>query len=525
VLSLASLSIFNSVLARRSRDAIVVSYLAVIAYVGLSLLSRLLLVSQLGIADFPSTESPVTVRDVVEWLGAGNPAIAVYHLFNGGSPGGMAPDEVLPALLRNYAIFHLLAAGICSAWAVARLRAVALRQTYGKTQRASLASALRIRPRVGTSPMVWKEVFVESGYRLSWFGWIVVAVLVLASLSPTVFIGIEFFNSYWGGSSYHYRDAWDMLAESMNGAQVRFVGTMVASFLLLSVAVRAAGSISGERERRTLGSLLTTPLDSNSILFGKWLGSMLSVRWALIWLGLIWLLGLLTRGLHVLALPGLIAAWTVYAAFLATLGLWFSTICRTTLRAVLSTVFSAVGLAFGHWLIWACCIPLSISQPGTVREFDWLWKIQFGITPPLALAWLAFYGPEFEDRHFSHDSTSLEVTIFSLLGIVLWALATGGLWAVTCYRLRQVTGRTALRHPERPGRFPLRRSPAPNVLDLLPVTAPTPVPTEPTGAILVEEEWSDPETSAPGGRGAARGPENQPTNLSPNDDPKHEPRP
>ena len=64
---------------------------------------------------------------------------------------------------------------------------------------------------------------------------------------------------------------------------------MVACLMLLSVAVRAAGSVSGERDRQTLDSLLTSPLEVTEILWGKWVGAILSPRWIWCWLGLIWL--------------------------------------------------------------------------------------------------------------------------------------------------------------------------------------------------------------------------------------------
>ncbi len=513
VLSLASLSMLSSVLSRRSRDAIIISYLGAVAYLGISGLSRTLLLSQFGLADLPSTESwtsPVTVRDLVEWLCAGNPFVAVYHIFGGGGgPGLTRPDEVLPEVLRNYAIFHLLVAGVCATLAVVRLRPVALKQTYDKQQKGSLLGRWRLRPAVGDFPMVWKEVLAEPGFRLHWLGWALVGLLVLGSLSPTGFIVAEYIQEVNQPSGPRSGFSWDeymnprrRLAREMNSVQVRFVGTCVACFLLLAVAVRAAGSITGERERQTLGSLLTTPLGSDAILFGKWLGSILSVRLAWLWLGTITFLGLVTGGLHVLALPGLLLAWAVYAAFLATLGLWFSTVCRTTLRAVLSTVFSAVGLSFGHWLIWACCIPLMWT--GARRsEFDWLeWvaKAQFGLTPPMALGWLAFYGPEFEKISYwgpngpvrgGIDETSVHFTIFSILGMAFWAAATCVLWGATSRRLRVATGRTALRRPERWLRQGPRRPVVREVLEVLPASPP-PVaeanePSTPEGRVAPED--------------------------------------
>src|SRR5262249_15127893 len=145
------------------------------------------------------------------------------------------------------------------------------------------------------------------------------------------------FRRFWQTGPMSFAEFMEGLGESMN-VWVRIAGTAVAFILLLAVAVRAATSITNERDRQTWESLLTSPLDSNSILFAKWLGSLLTVRWGWLWLGLIWFLGIITTGLHVLALPLVLGAWFVYAAFLAALGMWYSTTCRTSLQSTISTL-------------------------------------------------------------------------------------------------------------------------------------------------------------------------------------------
>ncbi len=62
---------------------------------------------------------------------------------------------------------------------------------------------------------------------------------------------------------------------------VRRLGTL----LLLGVAIRAAGSVSGERARHTLDDLLATPLSNRDIIHGKWLGSIVGMRRGWLWLG------------------------------------------------------------------------------------------------------------------------------------------------------------------------------------------------------------------------------------------------
>src|SRR5207249_2130740 len=118
---------------------------------------------------------------------------------------------------------------------------------------------------------------------------------------------------------------------------VRTCTVVVGCLSLLAVAVRGSTAYSSDRDRQTLDSLLTTPLDSTTILVGKWLGAVFSVRLAWVWLALIWGVGLATGGLHWLALPLLLLAWGVFAGFEATIGLWFSLLCKTSLRATVAT--------------------------------------------------------------------------------------------------------------------------------------------------------------------------------------------
>jgi ABC-type transport system involved in multi-copper enzyme maturation permease subunit len=344
MLSLGGLSIFNSVLTRRARDAITLTYLTAGAYVVVTVVAWVILqMPWLGFVKMWPGWSPVTIGDLLDWLGAGNILVSLFRLSYGVAMGARL-DELLPEVLRDYAIFHGLVAVGCSTWAVVRLRFVALRETQGRPKlRRDLTLRIRKRPRVGAWPMVWKELFAEPGFRLNAFGRIVVGVLVFASFlwpAITFYIAVT-----------EYKPL-EWVSDSMDPF-VRVIGTMVACILLLAVAVRAASAVGTERDKQTLDALYTTPLDSDSILFAKWLGSVLSVRWGWVWLGLIWGLGVVTLGVHILAVPLLLWAWFCYAAFLASLGLWFSVVSRTTLRATMLTLLTTVAAGVGQWMIWS----------------------------------------------------------------------------------------------------------------------------------------------------------------------------
>jgi len=124
-----------------------------------------------------------------------------------------------------------------------------------------------------------------------------------------------------------------------------WAGTFIASLTILGLAVRASTSIGTERDKQNLRFAAHQPMDSNTILGAKFIGTMLSMRLAWVWLGIIWGLGIVTGGMHVFALPLVLAAWVIFAAFSTMLGLWFSMVAKTTMRATVYTML--VTLAWG----------------------------------------------------------------------------------------------------------------------------------------------------------------------------------
>src|SRR5207244_11688599 len=117
--TLATVSFLWSLYARRSRDAVVRSYLLSLGYLVLSGLSALLL-PRLKLGSFPSTEdwlSPVTLDDVVGWFNYGNIVTVAFQLARGVMTGGKLNDLLWNAMTK-YAWFHGLVAIGCCAWAV-----------------------------------------------------------------------------------------------------------------------------------------------------------------------------------------------------------------------------------------------------------------------------------------------------------------------------------------------------------------------------------------------------------------------
>ena len=154
---------------------------------------------------------------------------------------------------------------------------------------------------------------------------------------------------------------------------------------LLAVAVRASAAVSGERDRQTLDPLLTIPVSSDAILFSKWLGCLLGLRWTVLavlaalaacaWVG----------GVPLAAGLRLLVVWPIYGGLVAMVGIAFSIACKTTLRATLATLLTTVGLSVGHWALWLVYVPflLANDEPSDVAET--LKHLHVGLTPPFAL--------------------------------------------------------------------------------------------------------------------------------------------
>jgi ABC-type transport system involved in multi-copper enzyme maturation permease subunit len=482
VVSLGALGIFQSVRSRKASEAIILTYLTAFAFLVLTAAARVLLIFP-DVADWPSTDtwtSPVQVKDVIDWVGACNPFVAVYLLLErSAGPGSASLESLVPGVLLGYCLFHAALAAFLVLLATLCLRSAALRETAVVPKRAAVrrpaaptAGAgpqppkvtaaeprpLFPRPPVGAAPMIWKELFASPGLRLHWLGRVVLGLLCGASFIWP-FMTFYFYAAgalRWPG---YVPVSLDQVAESMHW-WVRVVGTGVGCLMLVGVATHAAGAISTERDKHTFDDLLTTPLTAREMLFAKWLGSVLCLRWGWAWLGAILLLGALSGGIEPVAVPLIVVAWFVYAGFLALLGLWFSATCRTSLWATLWTLLGAFGLTVGHYALDLCVVVgLSVYTAGRVLSqseshlvYLGFYFQLFGLTPPLALGLFAFRAEEFAPSGYYGASSFPEMMACGLLGLGLWALAALGLWAATYSRFRVEANRVPLARPGKASR-------------------------------------------------------------------------
>lgn len=442
MLGLASISILASVYSRRTRDAISLSYLIILAYYAIST-TLLILASTypaFGGQGINLLGFSWTIQEFASWLSSGNIFVALFKLQTGGPLTAM-----LPGLLRDYVLFQCLLSLTAVGWAILRLRAVAIKEqvvksvrTAGRSLRGTKRREMRNLP-----PMLWKEVIVDSANRLNAAGKIIVLLLVAISFVPLgIFVYFDLESRFYRGNG------WGGFTHAMN-YWVAIAGMLVACLTLLGVGIRAAGSVSGERDRQTLDGLLTTPLKSDEMLWAKWLGSLTGLRWGIGWLLLIWGIGVGTFSLHPLMCIALVMTWLVYASVLTLVGLWFSMVSKTTLRATMWTIVVMLGVSIGQWFMtWCCCIPLQLSGLGSSSGLEELYKavlrLQMSISPPVTLGYMLPWSEEGlfgTSRSYVQDFGPGPMIGFALLGLILWAAAGTLLAILVRARFRELSGR------------------------------------------------------------------------------------
>lgn len=285
----------------------------------------------------------------------------------------------------------------------------------------------RPRRRVGEDALLWKEtlslITVEQIIAFA-RGWPIVAAVAV--------VGVLFTAHLW-------IDSQQLDAGPLNGI-FRGLNAAAFSLVLLAAAINAAGRVSREREQQTLETLRTLPITTFQILLAKWLGSI----WSLVPIcGLlmgVWLLAALVTALHAAALPLLFAASAILLTFMASLGLWFSTIQRTTLRSTLFTVLVALLLLTSAGSVFVGR-PAS-SYRGT--EASWIERLYDHTVSPAQMLWtLSFCSSALLGKE---DPNGVPEIVAAVVALHFYILVTVLLWLSMIRRLEADKGSSRRRH-------------------------------------------------------------------------------
>jgi len=326
-----------SIWSQRARDAVIRVYL---------LFAAVLLIPLFGYRWLAGTWA--------DFLYVLNPLVTLAKLLDGPAAGSVTPDW---DLLAQTLTWHAGIALLCAVTGMVLVRRVHL-WAAGRGDRPRFAKLASLNPlprrkrQMGDHPMVWKELFARSAsIRLGFLGRITGGVLVLSYLAAIIYAFIMALDDssgrYWGNPIDRYFEA--------------SVGPtlLLSCITLLMIGARAAGSITGEKDRDTWISLLSTTLEAREIVWAKWWGAIYAVRWLMVLAGVGWGLGAFLNPNYCATLPFTFAVFGVTAAFASALGVRFSLWCSSTLRAMGATITTMLVVG-GLYLM--CCLPIFASS-------------------------------------------------------------------------------------------------------------------------------------------------------------------
>ncbi|MFO0909821.1 MAG: ABC transporter permease subunit, partial [Isosphaeraceae bacterium] len=341
-----------SVVSRRGRDALLAVYLVDLVF----------LVSPLA--------APLGVPSAaLAWLFAINPFIGI-------TPLSWYDDPTVTLLSSVYwGLMGFAGVGFAS-W---RLRPSCLAVLGGATTGRRGVRRLFVPPVDEKRPMLWKELFIERVGSLGRIGTWIGRLLILAMTgSAVVLTGILIWNVQTGGDSN--LASW---ARSTMGAWIGGSGGFVCTLIQWAIGLRAAVSISSERERGTWDALMTSPLEPKEIVRGKLWGSLYALRQLMIASLIAWTLAILSDTLDI----GRVAWWfldlLVIGCFMAAVGV------RISLESPTAT--KAMSLTIGVWLLAYLCVSilagLVIAVAALLLNLAWILFAQLGLAAPVTTFW------------------------------------------------------------------------------------------------------------------------------------------
>jgi len=397
---LAGLSILVSVVARRARDAILVTYLLELMW----LLAPSLLAASLFGA-FP--EAYARIAPINDWLIASNPLTMVGPLGVGAIPP------------RDYGVARMCGVQASAGLLCVSLAVFRLRRGFRGQGAARLSKRRRwfARRPCGDDPMLWKEC------QASGFGGVtrvvarIAGVFVLLGLVyGTVILAPDSFGEVY---AYGYGVTGTTAGRDAFNIFLRIAVANLYVFCAVGAAALAAGGVSGEKEEDTWTSLTATDLTGREILCAKMIGAVWGMWPLLAMMGVLGLLGVAAGAVHPFGLIALAVGTAAFLWFAAALGTFFSLHLKTTNKALTATIGALIFVNGGYLF---CCLPFwRNSTPAVVS----------GCTPLVCGASLvSFYevANVFKSpaERGMFDFTEVIVTI-SILGPILYAVMAAAL--------------------------------------------------------------------------------------------------
>jgi ABC-2 family transporter protein len=437
---LAALSIWVSTIARRVRDAFFIAY----TLEGIWLLSPQIL-RGLTFSGWPLLDDVVVWLH--DWFASSSPLGIVLNLIYGMALGGASVSSELEAILWMMGLqtaFGLILATL----AAIQLRPVFRRQDGESGIRVlrSLGAMMKRRgrwriwrlPVFAEQPMLWKELHTGGPRGFARF---------TGFLLTVIGGGFLVYYAVWN-ASLAIDEMWNSSSAHIRRVQFHWFLCVVASLVyllgMLAIAAVAAAAITSEHEEDTWVSLTSTDLTGREIVFAKLRGAVKRGYRLGAVIMVLALAGVVSGSIHVLSLPALFVALSVYGWFAAALGVWISFQLRSTWRAQFLTV--------------ACLILLNVSGQGMlnmISRFGFAHQDWPGFTPyeisklffdPDIIRLLSNVSWPTVWRISSIDGGLAWLTIFSVASLLNYAALAALLTWHALRRFEVVAGRARRRH-------------------------------------------------------------------------------
>ena len=355
-----TMAMFFSIWVRKPHQALLPVYAIFGLWVGFGFFDRL------ANANYPFMITPQRY-EFLWWVNLTNPILASLTTFDDADP----TRWVLPVA---YLAATLGVSAVLTTIAIARVRKVVIGQSNRGVKRQKAGPLARILdyipgPSLDGNPILWREWHRKRPTKWAGRFW---TLYVFVSFCASGFVLFLFFSD---PMSHHAGE----LAAFVNGVEVA-----VGLFLL---TISATSSLAEERDRGSLDVIMTTPLSTPAILWGKWCGTFAMVpRLAILPLWVSSGLALVSGNYcATLALLGLILA---YSAFISSLGLalaiWVPRLGRAiaTGICVIMLMMVTLGMTHGYLMQGSFSSPLTYrraiaqydysSGAYTVPDWDWL---------------------------------------------------------------------------------------------------------------------------------------------------------
>jgi ABC-type transport system involved in multi-copper enzyme maturation permease subunit len=401
-----TLALWASVWARKPHQALLLTYTVVGLWV----------VSVPAAMSYFRMGAPATMGHVVMLMS--NPIFAAF------APELNVPSG--PLGLREQAAFFVVTLLISSGLIVLasrRLRPTVLAQANRPQKRVRPDAPARLvdyipGPPLDGNPVLWREWHRKRPSR--WTGRFWTAYAVISTLASLCVLSGYYLVSANGGLDHGIH----VMAAQVNAWQVAI------GLLLLSVS--AATSLAEERDRGSLDVILTTPLSTRQIVWGKWWGTFAIIpRLAIL---PIWVAAgaamVTSNGIAPVLMIGLILA---YSAAITSLGLALATWIPRLGRVITASVLAYVLVALGWPLVLQVLPGLPAFQPVAYQmhsTWDGLWLASpfFGVyaTTEWAARWshgtglivTGGFGPS-----LAHEDPFFSVVWIAVYAAIAWILA------------------------------------------------------------------------------------------------------